>query len=370
MRQTLDMDLDSYELKDLSVSSALLLRRDEQVLLRTRLTPVKMAEGAGGWHEIQITSYSGAEWIERFVGKVSSCSPPIPTDLEVPRKRDTLPRHVAHAYWYDVLESMGLKYGSAFQGLDEISTAVKELKAFAKVSPIEKEMEKYVLHPINMEQCLQILIVAVCKGQGRLMTELSLITAIEHLVVCSGGRTRFSVEGLVTRSTSGDITGDLSVVAEDGHPVMSAKRCQRSSVLNYKRTSEDNLISFVKWDNDATYLNLNQTVPLTHSSFDPTVVIRVLKLLAHKNPKLRILELGDGAEATTPLILNALKSQYGERLYLTYTYAATSLDAAFKTKASLKGFHDFDVAFFDIEQDMRMQTFKSGNYDLIITTDV
>jgi len=369
MRQLSNGNLESYAVRDFSITSALLLRPDEKFKLRTRLRPVKVAGEPSQWYEIHITSYDGSHWVERCVSKVSPRSAPSSNDPDVPHPKDTLQRHVARAYWYDVLESRGLKYGPAFQGLDKISTALTEHKAVATISSLE-DTTKYILHPVTIDQCLQILMVAAYKGQGRLLTELSIVTAIENLVVFSGGRAKLKIGGMAAKSRSGGLTGDVSVVSEDGYPILLIERCETSLVPNDRPKSEDKLFSFVKWDTDATYCNLNQALAPSNSQPDPSTLLDVLKLLAHKNPKLRILELGNGADETTRLVLNALKSQYGERLYLTYTYAATSFDAVFWAKATFKGTRNINVVFFDAEQQLQSQILQAGAYDLIITTDV
>lgn len=368
VRQLSNGNMESYAVKDFSITSALLLRPDEKFKLRTRLRPVKVAGETSQWYEIQITSYDGSHWVEQCVSKVSPRSALSSNDPDVPLPKGTLQRHVARGYWYDVLESSGLKYGPAFQGLDEISTAPTEHKAIAMISSFE-DTTKYILHPVTMDQCLQIMMVAACKGQGRSLTDLSIVTAIEHLVIFSGGRAKLRTGGMAAKSRSGGVTGDVSAVSEDGHPILLMKRCETSSVPNDRPKCEDKLFSFVKWDTDATYCNLNQALAPSHSQPDPSILLDVLKLLAHKNPKLRILELGNSADETTRLFLNALKSQYGERLYLTYTYAATSFDAAFRAKATLKGTRNFDVVFFDVEQQVQSHTLEAGAYDLIITTE-
>lgn len=369
MRQLLDGNLESYAVRNFSITSALLLRPEEKIKLRTRLRPVKVAGETSQWYEIQITSYDESHWKGRCVSKVCPRSAPSSNDPDVLDPKGTLQRHVARAYWYDVLESCGLKYGPAFQGLDEISTSPTEHKAFATISSFA-DTTKYILHPVTMDQCLQIVMVAACKGQGRLLTELSIVTAIEHLVVFSGGRAKLKIGGMAAKRRSGGLTGDVSVVSEDARPILLIKCCETSLVPNDRPKGESKLFSFVKWDTDPTYCNLNQALAPSHSQPDPSTFLQVLKLLAHKNPKLRILELGNGEVETTRLILNSLKSQYDERLYLTYTYAATSIDTAFSAKAKFKGTRSVSVVFFDTEQPLQSQIPQAGAYDLIITTDV
>lgn len=369
MRQLSDGNLGSYELRDFSITSALFLKPGEKVKLRTRLQPAKVRGEKSQWYDIWITSYDGSHWVERCISKVSPRGAPNSDDADVSHPKDTLQRRIARAYWYDVLERSGLRYGPVFQGLDEISTALTQHKAVATVSSLE-DTTKYILHPITIDQGLQIVMVAACQGQGRLLTELSTVTAIEHLVVFSGGRVKLQIEGSVAKSRSGGMTGDVSVVSEDGHSILWIKRCETSLVPIERSNCENKLFSFIKWDTDATYCDLNQALVPSQSQPDPSILIDVLKLLAHKNPKLRILELGNGADKSTHLVLNALKSQYGERLFLTYTYAATSFDAAISAEAKFKGARNINVVFFDVEQDLKSQILQGGAYDLIITTDV
>ena len=369
MRQVSKGNLESYAVKDFSITAALFLKPDGKLNLRTRLQPVKVAGETSQWYEIQIIAYEESHWIEQCVGKVSPRSTPRSNVSNVPPLDDNFKAHVPRAYWYDVLESSGLKYGPVYQGLDEISTAPGDHKAVATISSFEGPT-KYILHPVTIDQCLQIVMVAACGGQGQSLTESSIITAIEHLIVFSDGQAKLKIRGMAAKSRSGGVRGEVSVVSQDGHPILSIKGCGTPFVPSDRPKQEDKLLSFVKWDTDVTYCNLNQAIAPSSSQLDPSTILAVLKLFAHKNPKLRILELGNGADETTRLVLTALKSEYGERLYLTYTYATTSLDAAFRVKATFKGTRSVNVVFFDVSQQLQSQILQAGAYDLIITTGV
>ena len=369
IRQLSNGNLKSYTVKDFSITSALILKRDQKSKLRTTLRPVNMTRETGQWYVVQITSYDGNHWIEHCAGKISSHGAHSSNDFDVPPSGADLPRHIPQAYWYDVLENVGLKYGPAFQGLDEISTALTDHKAVATLSPFG-DLTKYILHPVTIEQCLQILMIAACRGQGKSQTGLPVITAIEHLVVSSRGQAKLKIKGSAAKSSSSGVGGNVSVVSENGRPILSVKGCKASLVPSHRPEQKDKVLSFVKWDRDATFGNLNQAFALTHSKPDRLRILEVLKLFAHKNPKLRILELGSGTDETTLLVLNTLKSRFGERLYLNYTYAATSLDAAFRLKSEFKGTGNINVEFYDAENQLQTSNLQAGAYDLIITTDV
>ena len=364
MRQLSNGSLESYIVRDFSIISALLVKPDEKLELRTSLQPVSVDGETGQWYRLQIASYDGSHWIERCIGKVSSRGAPSSTGSQATDPEEVLQRHIAPAYWYDVVASSGLKYGPTYQGLSEISTSLTECKAIANI-PFVEDTAQYILHPVAIDQCLQILMVAACKGQGRQIGNASVLTAIEHLVISSGRWAELKIVGTATKKEAGGLKGDVSAVSENGSPIISIRHCETSVVPNERPKSEDKLFSFIKWDTDVVHCNLNQV--LARSSGD---LARVLKVLAHKNPKLRVLELGNGADQTTRLVLKALESQYGERLYLTYTYAVTSSSAMVRAKEAFKNFHDVEVVSFDSERQVPGQSLKAGAYDLIITADV
>lgn len=368
VRQLSKGNLKSYTMMDFSITSALILKRDQKSKLRTTLRPMKVSSETAQWYAIQITSFAGSHWTEHCVGKISPRDASSSDDLDGPLPRQSLPRHVPQVYWYDVLENVGLKYGPSFQGLNEISTALKDHDAVATVSPFG-DMKKYILHPVTIEQCLQILQVAACKGQGKSVTGLPVVTAIEHLVVSSTVKAKSNIKGTAVESSSGYVEGNASVISENGRTILSIKGCKISRVPSHGPGQEDKLLSFVKWDADATFSDLNQAFAVAHSKPDSLKISDALKLLAHKNPNLKILELGNGADEMTRLVLDILKSSFGERLYLNYTYAATSLDAAFRLRAAFRGASGVNVEFYDI-QDLQSSNLQTGSYDLIITTDV
>lgn len=481
MRQLSNGTPNSYALESFSIKSALLLKVDGKMELSTRLRPMKVAGGKSEWFEISITSYDGCHRVERCVGKVSSRSDSSSRAKITVPPEEHVQRDVTRTYWYDVLSKRGVKYGPVFQGLDNISASVTEHKAKATISAFE-DTTKYILHPVTMDKCLQILMVAACNGQGRQMKGLSVVQSIEHLVVYSGRLEKFKVAGMGLNNGPRSFTGDVSAVAENGDSIFSASGCKTFVAPNDSPKSEDKLFSFVEWDVDPTYYNLNRSLAPFHSQLDTSIllerfallslidtkgsfsgpaqvhlqkihdavtsrksssfglisdpspfkelddatrkaVLRSIKMqcrgtpmerlsslieqlltsstevsetskekqkmldqchpinrnngvlattirsLAHKNPTLRILEVGNGGDQTTRLALDHLKTNHGERMYSTYTYAATSLEATKRAMETFSGARNFDVVQFDVDKKPQGPNLQAGAYDLIITTD-
>jgi acyl transferase domain-containing protein len=368
LRQLHNSKLEAFVLKDFSISSALLLRSGNQSKIRTRMRTSKQDVETTQWYEFQIASFDGNRWIENSTGRTSALNTSGANKSIEPVPRSALQRHVAQAYWYDVLESKGLKYGPVFQGLEGIS--VSPVRHEAVATTLAEESAHYMMHPITIERCLQMLTVAECKGQGRKLTGLSVVTDIEYLTVSRGKKNKLNIGARSKSKQSGGFVGDLSAVSEDGHPVLEVRNCEASPIPISRHSSEDKIFSFVKWDTDASYCNLNKAFQTSNSGSYSSALVKVLGLLAHKNPKLRILEVGNTPGVITRSIFNVLQSVYGERLYSSYTYAATTFDETFRAKKIFKEASDINVVLLDIQHQIQTTMLPAAAYDVIITANV
>lgn len=133
-------------------------------------------------------------------------------------------------------------------------------------------------------------------------------------------------------------------------------------------TGELDPLSFMFQDNSVPdyYKELNADVVC----FQPFV--RYLEAMAHKNPGLKILEIGAGVGATTANILNALAPLgQGTPRYSHYDYTDIS-PAFFENAKDLYKSHNSRMKFkaLDIEFDPSQQGFETGAYDLVIAGSV
>lgn len=94
------------------------------------------------------------------------------------------------------------------------------------------------------------------------------------------------------------------------------------------------------------------------------------KVLAHKKPQLRILEVGAGTGGTTAKILRALRSAFGERMYAKYMYTDISSGFMAAAKERFENCENIEYGVLDISQDPVEQGFQLGAYDLIIGSNV
>ncbi|KAL8747856.1 MAG: hypothetical protein Q9190_000304 [Brigantiaea leucoxantha] len=95
-----------------------------------------------------------------------------------------------------------------------------------------------------------------------------------------------------------------------------------------------------------------------------------LDLLAHRKPNMKILEIGAGTGGTTSTILPYLKSAYGERMYLSYTYTDVSAGFFVAARERFQEFSGIEYATLDISRDPVEQGFEAKSFDLIIACNV
>lgn len=95
-----------------------------------------------------------------------------------------------------------------------------------------------------------------------------------------------------------------------------------------------------------------------------------MQLLGHLKPQLRVLEIGAGTGGLTHKLLQGLKSDYGERLYLKYTYTDVSTGFFVQAKERFAEYQGIEYKALDISQDPVEQGFNAGEYDLIVASNV
>jgi SAM-dependent methyltransferase len=95
-----------------------------------------------------------------------------------------------------------------------------------------------------------------------------------------------------------------------------------------------------------------------------------LSLVTHKRPNLRVLEIGAGTGGATATILPTLRSAYGEKMYLSYTYTDISAGFFSDAKERFKQYTGLEFAVLDISKDPFEQGFKAKTFDLVIACNV
>ena len=99
-------------------------------------------------------------------------------------------------------------------------------------------------------------------------------------------------------------------------------------------------------------------------------ITSLFSLLSNTRPQLKILEIGAGTGGLTSKILQSLRSEYGERLYLSYTFTDVSSGFFIQAQDRFKNYDGIEYKVLDISQDPFKQGFRESEYDLIVAANV
>ncbi|KAF7180982.1 hypothetical protein CNMCM7691_000111 [Aspergillus felis] len=175
-----------YSIRNMFIRTALILNHEEHEGLEiiTSLRPARIADNVDSvWYDFTITAHQEGVWSKHCIGQVCAGQ----DRQHAPIQLSPYSRHVQSDRWYEALDAKGLEYGSRFRGLDSITASPSSPHAAAVLHPIEESCDShYALHPILIDQCLQLLSVAATNGLARRMTRLCIPTAISSLYIADG----------------------------------------------------------------------------------------------------------------------------------------------------------------------------------------
>lgn len=94
------------------------------------------------------------------------------------------------------------------------------------------------------------------------------------------------------------------------------------------------------------------------------------RTLGTNKPQLRVLEIGAGTGGTTAVVLDALHSPRGERLYGSYTVTDVSAGFVNRCKERFQGYDNLKYAVLDISADPLEQGFEMCSFDVVLGSNV
>ncbi|KAJ5583788.1 hypothetical protein N7450_006452 [Penicillium hetheringtonii] len=175
---------DKYCLKDLRINKALVLDDHERMEIVTTLRPVRSTNQQGsGWYEFSIMAFRRGSWINHCTGQGRG-------EKSSSKSRDirSFPRKVESKVWYGSLKDRGLEYGPRFSQLQNISAHPVQSSAAAS---LEIPDPGNMIDPPTIDQCLQLVAVAMCNGLPRKCHSAGLPVYIKEVFAGKTGPTLF-----------------------------------------------------------------------------------------------------------------------------------------------------------------------------------
>ncbi|KAL2821422.1 hypothetical protein BDW59DRAFT_164156 [Aspergillus cavernicola] len=161
--------------QNLFIRAPLILQPSDSVELVTTAKPVGISDRVeSAWYEFSISSYVGTSWTRHAVGQAKAWT----YGAVDPRTIRPFPRSVSSVSWYNALANAGLEYGPRFQGLEDITADPLSFTANATLQSSSR-----IIYPTTIDQCLQLISVAACRGRALQLDRLYLPVSIAEIMV-------------------------------------------------------------------------------------------------------------------------------------------------------------------------------------------
>lgn len=187
---------DGYSLRHVLIQSALVLTDSKPVEMITALQPHTLTDSLDSdWWDFTISSSSGSTWIRNCKGQVK----PRQTNIAQCEEFPAYPREVSPSRCYAAMKQVGFNYGPEFTKLTKITSSTTKSVSTGEIENSYQEAP-YVFHPIAIDACLQLILVAMSKGIGRNFGHVAVPTQIDEIEVARSASTMVAKAGKMTAS--------------------------------------------------------------------------------------------------------------------------------------------------------------------------
>lgn len=317
----------AFGLHDIHITKALVLPQedglDTGVEVFTTLQPAQVSRrGGSDWYHFNISSYALGEATTHAIGLIQlTVASEHDTTSRLPEIKQDNVEPTAPRVWYNKFVEGGLNFQDSFQSLSQVHVHTKrqDMNVLASTelrqgggSGINSE-SKYMIHPITIDALFQAGIIASTSGVVRELTA-KVPVHIEQMMLrppptgqsAVPAKEKLNVKavsepvGFGTIRVSGELYGD------DGSALLRISKCRLvayHSGIQQQDEDERHPMLRVLWKPDITKLRpsngvefssyIEQYVAIAATAGEREVAVArlgaIVDLLAHKNPKLRIL---------------------------------------------------------------------------------
>lgn len=285
------------------------------------------------WYDFEISTYDDGKTTVHATGGIGLGPNAAPMSAKLTPKIDL--QELAIRNWYDKFTTIGLNFGKDFQSMRRVKTDSKQ-KVMCARSTVDyltgggegyTTQSDYIMHPITIDSLLQTALVASSTGTiGKLACIVP--TCIEHAQFTppvSGEESEWIVDA-VSRPTG---LGSLNIAAElhDGHGNFCAQM-ENVSAVAFQGVQEDESaiderhpMMKVIWKPDITKLTTETASGFADHLAEATTkdgelvpvnlqkLAEMVAIYAHKNPRINILELGNGSGVFARHVLDLLRAE-------------------------------------------------------------
>ncbi|KAJ4025085.1 Highly reducing polyketide synthase gpy1 [Fusarium irregulare] len=160
----------------------------------------------------------------------------------------------------------------------------------------------------------------------------------------------------------------LKVVANSGISDTVDAAIVSQLALNMAKIFQGEVEALAVWlENDLLYRFYEESIFTTSMN---QKLRSVAELLAHKNPNMKVLEIGGGTGGATTELLHGFSKAGGPDAYQSFTFTDISAGFFEKAKKKFAVWDRMDFKTLDIEKDISEQGFGEEKYDLVVAANV
>lgn len=325
----------TMRLQNVNILTALALSTEPttQVELFTTLrpTPITVVSNSRDWWDFSIVSFTNGVSTTHAAGSISIDELREPMRVKYQATAGALEPSAART-WYDRLIKVGLNFGKTFQSIAQVHIPrMRSIQHCTADLPLlqgsigdDESSPVYAIHPITIDAMLQTAIIATSAGNTRDL-RAKIPTRIGSAVITMpqvSAAATWSVNALAKVIGFGAAEINAELTNQSGQVSMQLENVR---LAPYKAASQlDNAdkrhpMLRVLWKPDLHGLALIQPDDLTrnldafaaesHSEITDEGLLKLgatLNLISHKNPRIRILELGNDIKEITNAALALL----------------------------------------------------------------
>lgn len=231
---------DSYALRHVVLSKALVMQEGNETEVVTNLRPQRLTDSANSqWWEFTIASYNGQTWVQHCRGEVTAGSLHAASAEEEP----LLHRKLETKKTYDTLTRAGMQYGPRFQRLDHIRAGTLERKATSHLThDLNGDENHFHLHPAVIDAALQLGLIACRYGKISASNSRAMPTLLEEVTIfrCDPAADVRVTADTAVHGGTGEISGRFQCVSE-GKVVLDMPTARFTPLEEGERLTEHHL---------------------------------------------------------------------------------------------------------------------------------
>ncbi|KAI1095495.1 hypothetical protein F5B19DRAFT_503698 [Rostrohypoxylon terebratum] len=391
----------SFRLRNVTISSTLRVSDDDlgvEVVLDMEKTALTNSNTTPAWHKFSIGSITpdSNTWSNHCSGSIMVETRDTTLNDDQRLQLDPRSRSLDIDRWYEKFADVGLLYGPTFQGLSKLKAFpwLNAAAADVALSPtsgiIDGGESRYTIHPATLDTCIQLALIACHAGQVEFVQKAFVPIMADSIDIwmpetheeqgCGvaigqqlGLRSLYARAQLYSQSGRPllDI-GELKCVTYDGSSDAMISNIPREPYWRpVSRVDIDTLTN----DSAKSMFPPKDVLPEDFDSSNRFCLLggyaqlqHLVDLLAHKNPRMRILEINAETGGATMSVLRTLKSNTPFKRYQDYIVTDPNLPHLESAQTNLKNHNGILCQSLDIQQDPILQGFEAHSFDLIITS--